>query len=88
MDRLVRLRIDHLHHCFDQWTRCEVLSRAGLHILGVPGEQAFIDVALHIDRQAKPGFAVDQTDETFEFGGALNLVLRFQKDRADDSALF
>ena len=87
MNGLVRLRIDHRHHRLDHRTRREVLPGAGFHVLGVPGQQAFVDVALHVDRQGEPGLAVDQADQAFELGRVLDFVLRLQEDRADDAAL-
>jgi hypothetical protein len=54
----------HIHDGFDERTRGEVLARAGLGILGILFEQAFVDLAFDIDIQPDPGFAVDQFDET------------------------
>lgn len=87
VDRLVWLRIDHLHHRLNDRARREVLAGAGFHVLRVAGQQALVDIALHVDRQAEPDLAVDEANEALQFGRVLDLVLGLQEDRADDAAL-
>ncbi len=87
MDGLFGLRIDDLDHGLDQRARGEVLAGARLDVLGVAGEQAFVDVVLDVDGEAEPGLAVDEADEAAELGGVLDLVLRLEEDGTDDAAL-
>ena len=63
----------------------EVLARAGLGILGVLFEQAFVDFALDVQVHADPGFAVDQLDQALELGGVLDAVLGFAEDGGDEA---
>ena len=85
VDGLTRLRIDHAHHRVDQRARREILPRTRLDLLRIAFEQALVDRAFDVDAEPEPGLAVDQPDETPELGRVLDLVLRFQKDRADNA---
>ncbi len=84
-NRLTRFRAHHLHHRLDEWTRRKVLSRARFGILRILFEQTFVNLALGIDIQANPGFAVDQGNETFELGRVLDFVLCLAEDGGDQS---
>jgi hypothetical protein len=48
-------------------------------------EQTLIDRAFDIDTEPEPGLAVNESDERPELGRVLDLVLRFEKSRADDA---
>jgi hypothetical protein len=41
----------------DQDAGSEVLAGAGLGVLGVPFEQALVDIALHVGAEGAPGFS-------------------------------
>ena len=83
--RFLRLGIDHGHHRVDQCARREILPGAGFDLLRVAFQQALIDRAFDIDAEPEPGLAVDQADQPPQFGRVLDLVLRLQKDRADNA---
>jgi len=53
--------------------------------LRVTFEQAFIDRAFDVDAEPQPSLAIDQSDEAPQFRRVLDLVLRFEKNRADDA---
>ena len=59
----IRLGVDDLHHRLDQRARREILARAGFHLLRRCVRAGLRRCALHVDRQAEPGLAVDQADE-------------------------
>ena len=65
--------------------RREVLPGTRLDLLRIAFEQALIDRAFDIDAEPEPGLAVDETDEPPELRRVLDLVLRFQENRADDA---
>jgi hypothetical protein len=60
-----------------------------LDLLRIAFEQALIDrafdVDVDVDAEPEPGLAVDQPDETPQLGWVLDLVLRFEKSRADNA---
>ena len=85
MDRLFRFGVGYGHHRVDQRARCEILSRARLDLLRIAFEQTLIDRAFDIDTEPEPGLAVNESDETPERSRVLDLVLRFEKSRADDA---
>jgi hypothetical protein len=73
----------------DQDAGREVLACAGLCILRVLFEQAFVDVALDVGAERAPRFLVDEVDdESAQVGGVLDLVLGFPEDDAEDTWLF
>ena len=86
-DGLHRFRSHHFHNGLDQRARGEVLTRAAFGVLGVFLQQALVDVSLHIGIQAAPRLIVDELNDSFEFGGVLNLVLGFSEDDAQRAAL-
>ena len=61
------------------------MARAGFGILGVLLQQAFVDLAFDINTQADPGLAVDQFEQTFEFCGILDFILRLAEDGRDET---
>jgi len=84
-----RLRAHDFNDGVDQDTGREVLAGAGLGILGVLFEQAFVDVALDVGAERAPGLLVDEIDdEAAQVGGVLDLVLGFAEDDAEDARLF
>ena len=85
MDRFSRLWVDHADHRVDQCARREILPSARLDLLGVAFEEALIDRAFDIDAEPEPGLAVDEADKTPELGRVLDLVLRFEKSRANNA---
>ena len=87
MHGLARVGIDHRHHGVDQRARREVLSGAGLHLLGIALKQALVDRAFDVDALFEPAFAVDQADDPLELGRVLDFVLRFEEDGADHAGL-
>ena len=85
MNRFLRLGVDHRHHRIDQRAWGEILPCTRLDLLRIAFEQAFIDRAFDIDAEPEPGLAVDEPDEPPQFRRILDLVLRLQKNRADDA---
>jgi len=83
--RLSRLGVNDGNHRVDQRARREVLPGTRLDLLRIAFEQALIDRAFDIDAEPEPGLAVDETDEPPELRRVLDLVLRFQENRADDA---
>jgi hypothetical protein len=74
----------HVHDCPDERTRSEVLSRAGLDVLGVLGKQSLVGIALDVSIKRHPLLAVDQVrDEPFQLRRVLDLVLCLAEDDAE-----
>jgi len=70
-------RPDAVDHRRDQRSWGEVLSGAGLDVLGALGEQLLVGVALDVDTGGGPVLLVDQVDdESLELGRVLDPVLR------------
>jgi len=83
-----RLRAHHCDNGVDQEARREVLASAGLGILRVLFEQAFVDVAFDVGSERAPRFLVDEIDdETAEVRWVLDLVLSLGEDDADHARL-
>ena len=55
-DGLSRLRRDHVHHGLDQRTRSEVLAGAGLGVLRVLLQEAFVGVPFHVGAHRPTSF--------------------------------
>jgi hypothetical protein len=85
VDGFQRLGVGYGHHRVDQRARREILPGARLHLLRIAFEQPLINRAFDIDAEAEPGFAVDQSDKPPQLRRVLDLVLRFEKGRADDA---
>ena len=85
VNRFPRLGVDHGHHRVDQRARREILPGTGLDLLGIAFEQALIDRAFDVDAEPEPGLAVDQPYEPPQFRRVLDLVLCFEKNRADNA---
>ena len=75
------------HDGLDERARGEVLAGAALHVLGVLLQQAFVNLALHVEAQARPVFAVDKGQQVLEAGRVLNLVLGLLEDDAQHAGL-
>ena len=86
-DGFARLRLHALDHGTDQRARGEILAGAGLGVLRVALQQAFVQVALDLGIQHHPGLGVDHLDQPRQLGRVLNLVLRLGEDLAQH-ALF
>ena len=72
----------------DKGARGEVLSRAGLHVLSVLGEQPLVRVSLNVGIEDHPLLLVDEVrDEALELGRVLDLVLRLPKDDPERARL-
>lgn len=77
-------------HCLDdgvdQSARREILAGAGLGILRVLFEQAFVDIPLDVGAKRAPGFLVDEIDdEAAQVGGVLDFVLGLAENDAQDA---
>src|SRR5690242_21635104 len=87
-DRFTRSRRYYIDDSRDQRTRRKVLSSAGLYVLRVFLQQAFIRVALHVRAHHRPVFFVDQIDDQpTQLGRILELVLGFVEDQAEQALL-
>ena len=88
-DRHLGLRTHHVDNRRNQGPGRKVLSRAAFHVLGVLLEQPFVSVALHVRRQRRPLFLVDEIDnQPPELRRVLNLILRLAKDDAEHALFF
>ena len=87
-DGEARSRPHRIHDGIDQDARREILAGAGLGILRVLFEQAFVDVAFDVGRERAPRLLVDEIDdEAAQVGGVLNLVLGLAENDAENSRL-
>ena len=85
---LAGLRGHDIHNRLDQRARGEVLAGAGLGVLGVLFQQAFVGIALHVGAHRHPGFLVDQVhDQPPQLGRVLELVLRLVEDQPEQALL-
>jgi len=83
------LRAHDLDDGVDQDARREVLAGAGLGILRILFEEAFVDIALDVGAEGAPGFLVDEIDdEAAQVGGILDFVLGFAENDAEKARLF
>jgi len=80
---LPRRRAHYIHNRLDERPRGEVLPRSRFGILGVLFQQALVNLALHVNVQPDPGFAVNQLNQALQLGGVLNAVLRLAEDDRD-----
>ena len=82
------LRGHDIHDGLDQRARGEVLAGAGLGVLGVLFQQAFVGIALHVGAHRHPGFLVDEIDDQApQLGRVLELVLRLVEDQPEQALL-
>ena len=87
-DGLAGLRGHDIHHGLDQRARGEVLAGAGLGVLGVLFQQAFVGIALHVGAHRHPVFLVDEVDDQPpQLGRVLELVLRLVEDQPEQALL-
>ena len=83
-DRHPGLGLHHFDQPANQRSRREVLTRAGLDVLGVLLQQPLVRVALDVGVKREPGLAVDQVDDQPpQLGGVLDPVLRLAEDDAE-----
>ena len=76
----------HVDNRLDQGAGREVLSGAGLDVLGVFGQQPLVGVALDVGVHRHPLFLVDEVrHQPPELGRVLDLVLRLAEDDAKRS---
>src|SRR5689334_1030865 len=61
------------------------MPRTRFYLLRVAFEQTLIDRAFDVDPEPEPGFAVDQPDETPQFGRVLDLFTVLEKNCSDDA---
>ncbi len=85
---LAGLRRHDIDNGLDQRTRGEVLAGAGLGVLGILFQQAFVGIALHVGAHRHPVFLVDQIhDQPPQLGRVLELVLRLIEDQPEQALL-
>ncbi len=81
-DRLVRRGLHHVHDGPDEFPRREILARSLGRLLGALGQQALVNVALHVGLHRQPLLLVDQVhDQAAQQGGVLDLRLGLLEDR-------
>ena len=86
--RLAGLRGHHIHNGLDQRARSEVLAGAGLGVLGVLFQQAFVGIALHVGTHRHPLFLVDEINhQPPQLGRVLEFVLRLVEDQPKQALL-
>ena len=87
-DGVVGAGAHHVHDGPDQRARREILSGAGLHVLGVALQQRLVGVALHVGVQRQPVLAVDELPhQPGQHGRFLDAVLGLAKDYAQGAGL-
>lgn len=86
-DRFARLGSHASDHRLDERTRRKVLARARLCVLCVPFKNALVNVAFHIGIKRGPRDVVHHLDQTREFGGILDLVLRLGENLPEHALL-
>jgi len=80
-NRLTGLRSHDIDDGGNESARREILACATFHIGGVLFQKPLIGVALHIGREARPLFLVDQLDDQPpQLGRVLDFVLRFTEN--------
>jgi hypothetical protein len=80
-DGVVRVGLHHIDDGADQLPRREILAGALGRLLGALGQEALVDVALHIGLQRQPLLLVDQVhDQAAQQGRVLDLGLGLLED--------
>ena len=76
------LRIDAIHHCLNQWARCEILSGTAFLILSVLFKNAFVDSTFHITVHDEPLLFINHGDNLFQINRLVYLILRLRINRS------
>jgi len=86
-DGPARLGRDAGDHGLDEGPQREILARAGLGVLGAFFDDAFVDVALRVGIEGRPGDVVHHLDDAGKHGRILDLVLGLGEDLPERSFL-